>query len=336
MSVDEWQVSMSEPMPAPIIDMQPLYSADAGVRRPALVEMERALCDTGFFCAVNHRVPAALTARVYEHAGRFHGLADDDPIKRQVHKQNSPSRRGFSAAGEEPAYQPGTISHCASFDISREPAGDERAGHAAAHGNLWPDERALPGFRGDVVRYYREAEALGRVLFEGFAEMLGLDRDCFARHSTERAASELRLLHYPAREQPADERHVGISAHTDFECFTILSQDAPGLQLMNRDGAWVEPPAWPMSEARLIVIVGDMLERWTNGTLQATRHRVRTTPWERLSLILFCAIDPDVVVAPLDAFTSAENPPRYPPITQRAHIDAQMAAALANMQGTGR
>ena len=70
---------------------------------------------------------------------------------------------------------------------------------------------------------------------------------------------------------------VGIAPHTDFEAFTLMHQDAPGLQLLSRtelekgkDGAWIDAPVVDA----FIVIVGDILERYTNGVLRATPHRV--------------------------------------------------------------
>lgn len=306
------------------LDIRPLCSADAAARADLLRELHRACAGAGFFGIASPPIPDDLMRRAYQQSAAFHGLADQSPIKRSVHKSRSPARRGFSAAGEEPAYEAGTRSLCASFDMSRE----DPATGACVHGpNLWPDEAALPHFRHTICSYYLALENLGRVLSGAFAEMLGLAPDTFARHATERAFSELRLLFYPAHPGPADERLLGISAHTDFECFTLMTQSAPGLQLMHRDGRWIDAPC---REDGLIVIMGDMLERWTNGHIQATRHRVKTTPWERYSLILFCAVDPDIEVAPLPAFVSAEHPPRYQPTTQAAHIQARMTSALAN------
>lgn len=101
--------------------------------------------------------------------------------------------------------------------------------------------------------------------------------------------------------EEAQIRNFGIAAHTDFEAFTFLHQDAPGLQLQAADGVWVDAPVpalgahasqscpaciWSSAVARLAdveppvvqtdectVILGDMLEVWTNGHLKATRAR---------------------------------------------------------------
>jgi len=113
-------------------------------------------------------------------------------------------------------------------------------------------------------------------------------------------------VHYPA--DPA--RAVaewGISAHTDYECFTILHVTAPGLQVMNANGDWIDAP--PV-EGAFVINIGDMLEAMTNGRFIATPHRVRNVPDERFSFPLFCSLDYDTMIEPLPQFIDGEK--RYP------------------------
>lgn len=64
---------------------------------------------------------------------------------------------------------------------------------------------------------------------------------------------------------------VGIAAHSDFECFTILLQGGPGLQVMNAEDDWIEAPPIP---GCFIVNVGDIFETWSGGQFKSTQHRV--------------------------------------------------------------
>ena len=169
--------------------------------------------------------------------------------------------------------------------------------------------------------------SLGRALSEVFSGMLGMDRDFINRHSGERAPRTLRLLHYPANDRPADGRNVGIAAHTDFECFTIMYQSAAGLELTNVEGEWCAAPA---DIGSFTVILGDMLERFSNGHLKATGHRVINTPWTRYSMVLFFAVDGDFEVAPLPGFSGPGKPARYRPVTQDEHIRIELERASAN------
>jgi isopenicillin N synthase-like dioxygenase len=139
----------------------------------------------------------------------------------------------------------------------------------------------------------------------------------------------MRLLHYPANDRPADSRNVGIAAHTDFECFTIMNQTAAGLELTEAGGEWCEAPS---DIGTFTVILGDMMERFSNGFFKATGHRVVNTPWTRYSIVLFFAVDGAYTVEPLEGFVSPDNPPRYEAVTQDEHIERELERAAANSE----
>ena len=84
-----------------------------------------------------------------------------------------------------------------------------------------------------------------------------MPRDYFEPFITKPMA-QLRLIHYPSTKT---EEAMGIGPHTDYEPFTILWQDAAGLQVQNRRGQWIEAPPIP---GTFVVNIGDMLQRWTN------------------------------------------------------------------------
>ena len=130
-----------------------------------------------------------------------------------------------------------------------------------------------------------------------------------------------------------DKERTGIGAHTDFECFTLMHQNAPGLQLMPRCrdahggfGDWIDAP---VRSGDFLVIIGDMFERLTNGLLRATPHRVCQTDHPRESIIRFNAFAPDTIVRPLGVFvnsTTAEGKsrPLYTPVRMRTHMETTM------------
>ena len=70
--------------------------------------------------------------------------------------------------------------------------------------------------------------------------------------------------------------------------------------------------------------VGDVLERFTNGELVATPHRVIATPHQRSSIIRFNAVTADTVVAPLPEFVSKQNPAKYSAVTMKTHMETTM------------
>mmetsp|Transcript_1134 Transcript_1134/g.1617 ORF Transcript_1134/g.1617 Transcript_1134/m.1617 type:complete len:247 (+) Transcript_1134:205-945(+) len=77
---------------------------------------------------------------------------------------------------------------------------------------------------------------------------------------------------------------------------------------------WVDIPPPPLGT--LIVNLGDMLERWTNGKFVSTVHRVLTCGTsERYSVPFFYEPNFDTVVTCLDVCCGEDNPPKYPPVT---------------------
>ena len=158
-----------------------------------------------------------------------------------------------------------------------------------------------------------------------------MNRDFISHHSNESAPRTMRLMHYPVNQVPADDRNVGIAAHTDFECFTIINQTAGGLELTNARGEWYQAPS---DIGTFTVMLGDMLERFSNGHLKATGHRVVNTPWQRLSMVLFFAVDGDYQVAPLPQFTGPNRPALYTPVTQEEHIRHELERTVANASST--
>ena len=105
-------------------------------------------------------------------------------------------------------------------------------------------------------------------------------------------------------DNPVAEDGQGIGAHTDYECFTLLKPTAPGLEVLNGAGEWIDVPPVP---GTFVVNIGDMLELWTNGAYVATSHRVRKVKEERYSFPLFFNVDYHTEVKPLPQFASRDG-----------------------------
>jgi isopenicillin N synthase-like dioxygenase len=232
---------------------------------------------------------------------------------------------GWTPSFEEPAYQPGTVASLESFDVIKSLVeGDSES--------LWPDET---GFRSGGEKTWRELNKLGGQVLRLLAHSTGIGEDFLADACHSRELNTLRLLHYPPQFEVPAAHEVGIAAHTDFECITLLYQSSPGLEIRKPDGTWTRLPAEPDT---LIVLFDDMLERWTNGEIQATGHRVSRSDRQRFSIVMFIAADKGLQVAPLEHFVSAERPAKYASSEQETHIDQQIARAekLRVIAGVGK
>merc|ERR1711862_745722 len=180
---------------------------------------------------------------------------------------------------------------------------------------------------------YERQNQLGNVLMKAIAECLNLPSHTFSEMFKGKGGDfgTIRLLRYPNNEDKNDDAmhkaNVGISAHTDFEAFTLMHQDAPGLQFLppqkSVDGTqnWIDAPVF---DDMFVVIIGDVLERFTNGVLKATPHRVLKTKHQRNSIIRFNAVSSDTLIEPMPEFVSDINPPKYTPVTMRRHMETTM------------
>ena len=161
-----------------------------------------------------------------------------------------------------------------------------------------------------------------------------IDRDyCDVDHDPSRSYSSGRTNKRRRRGLTgSDGRGGGHRQHTDFECFTLLHQSAPGLELRDLAGAWRTARCDP-DRSMFTIIVADMLERWTRGYFLATPHRV-DVDGERLSLVRFNGLDPGAVVAPLARWFPGSSPAnkKYAPVAQGEHTAALVTRAAKNLE----
>lgn len=187
--------------------------------------------------------------------------------------------------------------------------------------NVWPN---LPGFRESIADYYGAVLSLARQLIRLFAEVLKLPSDFFDGLVSMPGAMG-RLIHYPP--QPAsDPNALGIGAHTDIECFTILCQgDVPALQILNVQGQWVQAPPIP---GTFVVNIGDMLARWTNDKFISTVHRVwNVTGKERYSIPFFFGINYDVTIKTLESCLADGQKSKYEPVLAGDYVWQRLSAS---------
>ncbi len=135
------------------------------------------------------------------------------------------------------------------------------------------------------------------------------------------------MIHYPYRANAEDT--PGIGAHTDYECFTILHASAPGLEVLNAKGVWVDAPPVP---GAFVINIGDLLEVLSNGRWSSTTHRVRKVCEERYSAPLFFNLDYDAEIAPCPHLLGSDTQRRYPTVRAGEHLLAQTAQSFTYMK----
>jgi len=306
----------------PVVDIGALRSSDAAARGRVATELGRAARDVGFFYISGAGVADELFDDMLAATKDFFALPLEQKMRSYIGR--SKCHRGYVPIGEEGLGDEKPDLKEA-FDTALDLPPDDPdyvAGNPMLGPNVWPD---IPGFAEVVTAYYHAVLEVGQRLLRAFAVALGEDPETFARHAT-KTPSQLRLIHYPY-DPDAEDVH-GVGAHSDYECFTLLKPTAPGLEVLNGAGQWIDVPPIP---GTFVVNIGDMLELWTNGEYIATTHRVRRVIQERYSFPLFFNVDYHTAVKPLPQFASRDDRPR-PPLLAGEHLFAQTAQTFAYLR----
>jgi len=110
--------------------------------------------------------------------------------------------------------------------------------------NQFPDED-VPEMRKEVLAYIEKVTELGLAISDAISVGLGMEKGEVRRRLLEPEPIQLfRAFKYSGREGVES---FGIGEHSDFGFLTILSQNAPGLQVFSPSGEWVDIPAIPDS-----------------------------------------------------------------------------------------
>lgn len=311
----------------PVVDIAGLHAPDLAARRRVADAIGRACRDVGFLYVTGHGIPQSTLDAVFAVADAF--FAQPPEVKQQVSIARVGRHRGWVALGAlaADAHDASAWDLQEGYELSLElPADDPDylAGNLMYGPNVWPETPAA--FRPVVYGYYESILALGRTLFRGFALALDLPEDWFD-DKVRKPMAQLRVLRYPPQPEPFDPKHIGVGAHTDYECFTILATSAPGLQVQNARGEWIAAPPIP---GAFVINIGDVMARWTNDVFRSTVHRViNQTGAQRFSLPFFFGADHAARIECLPTCTDADHPPLYPPVTAGEWTESNINLAYA-------
>lgn len=193
-------------------------------------------------------------------------------------------------------------------------------GYHSYGSNQWPE--GLPELATQSRTYIAAMRQLALRLMQLLALSLDLPEDYFD-HTHQSPMLTLRLLCYPPHPESADALTFGAGEHTDWGAITLLAQDHHGgLEVKLPTGEWVA--ATPI-EGALVVNLGDMIPRWTNGLYRSNPHRVRNVHSggaPRHSIPFFYTPDYEAQVVPVPTCVPAGESPRFAPCTVGEHLQA--------------
>lgn len=283
-------------------------------------KLGRSFEEYGFAIIADHGIPDELIQRAEEKSRQFFALPED--VKRKYHIEGQGGARGYTPFGIETAK--GATAHDLKefWHVGRElPAGHRFRDHMGD--NVWPAE--VESFKATFLELFETFDRTGLKILKAIARFLDIDEGYFI-DTVRDGNSVLRLLHYPPVEgEPGSNVRAG--AHEDINAITLLlGAEEAGLELLTMDGRWIPVSPRP---GELVVNIGDMLQRLTNGMLRSTTHRVVNPPPERrrhsrYSMPYFLHFRSDFMIEALPGTVPAGEQPKWPPITANEYLQERL------------
>lgn len=284
-----------------------------------LKNLSEACFKHGFFHLINHGIDKTLMASIFEQSKLLFQLSPEEKAKIDVSK--SKFFRGYTdfknetlnpKVQKEPDTKEGYYCGVHIDENSPEYGKDTFQGP-----NQYPSEQLLPNFREVVDKYYYEMSALSQKFLKYIAMVLNVPiKDMEEKFNFPVAL--LRLLHYNERKSDIDKGIYACGDHSDYGLLTFLLTDGvPGLEVLI-DGAWIEVDHIP---GAFVVNLADMLERFSNGKVKSTKHRViNKLGKERYSIPFFFEPNSSTIIEPLVNFIDDKNPLKYSPVKYEDYI----------------
>lgn len=287
------------PEPIPVIDLSRLSASsssddDSGGE---LAKLRSALENWGLFLAVGHGIEPSFLSEVMKVTRGFYEL----PLEEKQKYSNLANGNEFKHEGygnDMVVSEKQILDWCDRLYLLVEP--ESRRDHS-----LWPTQP--PSFRDVLHEYTVRCREITSLVLARLARLLGLREGYFVDMFDEDATTYARFNYYPRCLRPEDV--LGLKPHSDGSVITVVSVDdtVSGLQVL-RQGVWYDVPVVPNA---LLINMGDAMEIMSNGLLKSPVHRVVTNAErERVSVVMFYALDPEKELEPAPELVDDEKRPR--------------------------
>lgn len=307
----------------PTVDLNEFFSGDTRLRNKFVREIGDSFSNIGFAIVSNHGLSDQLRDDLYKAVKEFFALPDE--VKSKYDIPGLAGQRGYTGKMKEHAKGRNTGDLKEFYHIGQ----TVPDGHPLKQeyiDNVFPDEVA--SFRETTLATYAKLQEIGTQLLRAIALYLNLPEEYFTEQ-VRYGNSILRPIHYYPIEDPdslpADA--VRSAEHEDINLITLLmGASAEGLEALNSDGIWVKAAPTPN---QLVINVGDMLQRLTNGRLKSTTHRVVNPPRERMheprySIPFFLHPVSSMDLTCLESCIDTDHPKRFSNMTAGEYLDERL------------
>jgi isopenicillin N synthase-like dioxygenase len=308
----------------PSLDLADFRSGDPERKARFVQQLGEAYQNIGFVALKNHGLTEEQTQALYADVKSFFALPDEN--KQRYENPELAGQRGYISKGKEHAKGRNTGDLKEFYHVGQEVEDGTDPISKEYPANIWPEE--VPTFQKSTFTTYRTLEAAGKDVLRAIALYLELPENYFD-DKVRNGNSILRPIHYFPIEDPdavpADA--VRAAEHGDINLITLLmGASADGLQVKRRDGKWIPITALP---DQIVVNVGDMLQRLTNGVLKSTIHRVVNPAREKMnssrySVPFFMHPRSEMSLAALESCVTSENPKKEADITAGEFLNERL------------
>jgi isopenicillin N synthase-like dioxygenase len=308
-------------MGIPSVDLSDFIHGDAEKKAQFVKALGEAYETIGFVAVKNHLIDEPTVDKLYTQVQKFFELPAD--IKKKYEVEGLAGQRGYTSFGKEHAKGSNAGDLKEFWHFGQYVSGDDPIKKE------YPDNVTvsdLPEFNEVGEKAYKALENTGKYMLRAIALFLGLEETYFDA-KIHHGNSILRPIHYPPiTSEPQSAVRAG--QHEDINLITLLiGASADGLEVLNKKNEWVAVTALP---DHIVVNVGDMLQRHTNGRLKSTTHRVVNPPREkwatpRYSIPFFLHPRSEMSLECLPSCIPAGTEALWSPITAGEFLDERLA-----------
>ncbi|MEH2171902.1 isopenicillin N synthase family dioxygenase [Nostoc sp.] len=305
-SINERSKESIVSMPIPVIDFRLFLLDDTVAKELIANQIASALQEMGYFYLKNHDISTTLITQTFAQAKRFFALPLEE--KKQIALTEN-CHRGYIPMGKS-----SILSEQFYFGREMNPEELDKLDHPFHQPNQWLQNQ--PEFRERMLQFFTACHTSTLKVLEALAIALKLPESYFAElHSEQNHA--MGLHHYPGASELPQSQNIRLGEHTDGNTITYVFQhEVEGLEICTKTGERVPVPLIPDT---VVVMAGEILQRWTNDKVYATKHQV-AIPYvsrhiqPRYSFAFFASPNNDAEIACPENCLGANETAKYPPI----------------------
>lgn len=292
----------------PIIDLSLFRSDNIETKQNIVKQIYQACHEIGFIYIANSGISSKLIEQVFKYSKYLFDLPLE--TKQKMAWSDEFSNQGYVGIERE--------------RLNPENPGDLKEAFNIVKLDNFPTSLYLSPA---IPAFYKACTKVANSILQAFSLALELPEYFFTNNHNQQNHT-LRLLHYPALQQPPKNGQIRAGEHSDYGSITLLFQDdIGGLEVQIATGKWI---AAPQIADTILVNTGDLIQRWTNDVFCSTKHRViipsqDKVKFSRYSVAFFCHPNEDTEIACLES-CQRNKPPIYSPITAGEYLLKRLQA----------